>query len=1026
MKKSFYLLLLCCFFTSYALAQIKGVVVDDKQLPVPGVTVSVKNTKTNTATDGQGNFSINATTGVTLVFTFIGFAPQEQNATNNMRIVLLSDSKTLNEVVVTSLGITKSKKNLVYATQTVSTEELSKARELNVANSLTGKVAGLDVVRSSSGLGGSSRITLRGDRSISGNNQALIVVDGVPLDNTNVSSSTVNASGAGTGRDQGDGISSVNPDDIESINVLKGASATALYGSRASNGAIIITTKKGNQRKGVGISYSSNYQIEQPIFLQKLQNEYGQGDNGQYSPIAEGSWGPKMEGQQVATWSRNPADAGKTYAFKAQPDNFKDFYTNGTNFTNSISLNAGSENAQVYFSYTNTDATGIIDNNKLKRNNFNLRGSGKLGDRITLDAKVTYLNQKIYNRQRTGEVFDNPSRHIYRVPRNISTEALKDYAYTNESGFVRQNFWNPGSNGGANPYWTKEKNLTEDEKNRLTGFASATYKIIPSLNVMLRSGMDRYTDNGELSWANDTYIIAPLGNYMLTRRNVIETNHDVLFSYNNTLSTNFTLSANFGGNIQQNKITGSDTQNGALITENFFVSNNTSSSTTLPTNFEKEKQSVYATTDLTYKNALTLTLTGRNDWSSTLPAANNSYAFGSAGVSAVISDLIKLPDFINFAKARASVAQTGNDADPYNLIQTYTAFQGGNGVTIGRDLRKPIPNLKPEITTAQELGLELKFLNSRAGIDFTYYNSNSKNQLIGVTLPPASGWGSEYINAGNIQNSGVEITLNGTTIKSKSFKWEATLNYARNNSKVLEITPTQNELLLTTGNDFMNTVKIVKGKPFGELYSRGYVRNANGQIVVDATGTPLITAAQSVYVGNTRPDWTGSMINKFTYKDFFMSFVISARMGGVVSSFTNANIYADGVAEKTAQNRDGFIFDGVFADGTTNNQSITAEKYWKKVGGRNSPAGEVFTYDASNIRLRELVLGYNLGSSFTNGKPFRSANISLTGRNLFFLLNRADGFDPEQVIGSGNAVVGIEAFAPPTTRTIGVSLNLTF
>lgn len=1022
MKKSLLLLLGLCCFSAIALAQVKGTVVDETQLPLPGVTVTVKNTKTVTTTDPNGVFSINAPSNATLVFSYIGYVQQEKQVNGSaLRIVLISDSKALNEVVVTALGITKEKKTLVYSTQTVNTDELTKARELNVVNSLTGKVAGLDVVRSSSGLGGSSRVTLRGDRSISGNNQALMVVDGVPIDNSSSQSNRVNE-----GRDSGDGISSLNPDDIESINVLKGASATALYGSRASNGAIIVTTKKGKQRKGVGISYTGGLQIEQPVFLQKFQTEYGQGSSGVFSATGEQSWGPKLDGRMVPTWSKDPADAGKTNAYVAHPDNYRDFYSNGTNLTNSIALNAGTEQAQVYFSYTNTDATGIIDNNKLKRHNFNLRATGKFGERFTADIKATYLDQAIANRPSVGGGIDNPNLSIYRVPINIAPEDLLNYDYVTGSGFLRQNYWNPGATAGANPYWTKNRNLANEDRKRLTGFASLTYKILPSLNVMLRSGVDRYTDNGEFKWYNDTYVLAPSGNYQLTTREVSEVNHDFLFSYNKTLSADFALCANFGGNIQKNDIVTTGLRNNSLIIENLFTVGNTNGSTPTRGIYRKEKQALYATADLSYKDYLTLTVTGRNDWSSTLPKENNSYFFPSVGISALVSEMLKLPDFISFAKFRGSLAQTGNDADPYNLSQTYTSFQGGNSVTIGRDNTKPIPGLKPEITTAQELGLETKFFNNRLGLDFTWYNSNSKNQLLAITLPAGSGWSGQYINAGNIKNDGIELTLSGTPVKSSSFKWDVSVNYAKNNNKVLEISPTLNEFLLTTGGDFMNTVKIVKGKPFGELYSRGYVRNANGQITVDANGIPVISGAQDVYVGNTRPDWTGSVINRFSYKNFFTSFVISARMGGVVSSFTNANIYADGVAAKTAENRDGFIFDGVFANGTPNNKTITAEQYWKKVGGRNTPAGEVFTYDASNIRLREFVLGYNLSGKLLNGKPFQSASISVTGRNLFFLLNRADGFDPEQVIGSGNSTVGIEAFSPPTTRSFGLSLNLTF
>lgn len=1008
---------------------ISGTVKDENSIPLQDVTVTVKGLKAAaTTTDVSGNFSIKAAPGATLLFSYIGYKTMEVVSNgSNIDVSLVKESKAMGEVVVTALGITKNKRNLTYSTQTVGVEDISKARELNVINSLAGKVAGMDISRSSSGLGGSSRITLRGDRSITGNNQALIVVDGVPIDNSGGGAAQTNTSGGGgNGRDLGDGVSSINPDDIESINVLKGASATALYGSRAANGAIIITTKKGRAGKGFGISYSANYQVEQPIFLQEFQNEYGQGNAGIYNAAGEQSWGPKLDGTQVATWSKDPADAGKTYAFSPQPDNYKDFYSNGNTLTNSIALTGGTGKTQVYFSYTNAAAKGIVDNNKLKRNNVNFRIGNQFGEKLSLDAKITYLNQTIDNRQRSGEAFDNPNRHILRVPRNISTADMLKYEYNTPAGFVRQNYWNPGSNGGDNPYWTKNRNLSYDERNRVTGFASLTYKLIPGVNIMVRSGLDRYADDVELKWYNDTYTIAAAGNYQVGRRDVLESNNDVLLSIDKKLGSDFSVSANLGGNIQKNKTISTSTTNGSLVIENLFITSNTSASNTTRTILERQKQSLYATADFGYKNLLTLTVTGRNDWSSTLPKENNSYFFPSVGLNAIISDIVNLPAFINFAKLRGSVAQTGNDADPYNLTQTYTAFPGGNGVTIGRDGNKPIPGLKPELTTAQELGLDLRFLNSRAGIEFTWYNSNSKNQLLPVTLPAASGWTSEFINAGNVQNNGIELTLTGSPVKTANLKWDITVNYAKNQNKVVEISPTLNEFVLTVGNDFMNTVKVIKGKPFGELYSRGYSRNATGQILVDATGLPIISSAQTVYVGNTRPKWTGSIINKFSYKDFFLSFVINGRMGGVVSSFTNANIYGDGVAAQTAEKRVGFVFNGVKADGSENKTSITAEQFWRKVGGRNTPAGEVFTYDASNIRLRELVIGYSLPQTFIRKLPFQSASVSLTGRNLFFLLNRAQGFDPELVVGSSDRAVGIEAFSPPTTRSMGINLNLNF
>lgn len=1028
--------LLTCILLMVAMLQVSaqdnivtGTVKDEKSNPLSGATVIIKGTNTTTTTNDAGSFSIKANRGAVLEITYTGYLKKEITVSSSgvIDISLSLDNRNLGEVVVTALGISKNKRNLTYSTQTVGVDEIGKARELNVVNSLAGKVAGMEISRSSSGLGGSSRVTLRGDRSITGNNQALIVVDGVPIDNSGGGAAQINTSGgSGNGRDFGDGISSINPDDIESINVLKGASATALYGSRAANGAIIITTKKGRVGKGLGVTYSTSYQVEQAIFLQQFQNEFGQGSAGVFNGASELSWGPRLDGTQKPTWSKDLADAGKTLAYSPQPNNYKDFYSTGSNYVNSIALNGGTGKTQVYFSYTNTAAKGIVDNNKLKRHNVNLRLSNQFGERLSLDAKVNYVNERIDNRQRTGEAFDNPNRHILRVPRNIATDDMMKYDYTNASGFLRQNFWNPGSNGGHNPYWTKNRTLSTDERNRVIGFASLTYKLFPGINIMIRSGMDRYKDEAELIWHNDTYTIAASGNYQVAGRDVLETNNDFLFSLDKKISSDFTVNANLGGNIQKNKIVSTTITNGALVVENLFITTNTLSSNSIRNLQQREKQSLYATADFGYKNLLTLTVTGRNDWSSTLPKENNSYFFPSVGLNAILSDIFKLPEFINFAKFRGSYAQTGSDADPYNLTQTYTALPGGNGVTIGRDSRKPIPGLKPEITTAQELGLDLRFLNNRLGIEFTWYNSNSKNQLLPVTLPAPSGWTTEFVNAGNVQNRGVEFMLTGSPVKTDKLKWDITVNYARNTNKVIEITPNLTEFVLTQGNDFMNSVRILKGRPFGELYSRGYSRNASGQILVDATGLPIITTAQTVYVGNTRPEWTGSVINKFSYKAFFLSFVINARMGGVVSSFTNANLYGDGVTAKTLEGRDGFVFDGVLANGNKNTVSTTAEAYWRKVGGRNSPAGEIFTYDASNIRLREAVIGYNIPKNLIKRFPFQAASVSLTGRNLFFLLNKAEGFDPELVVGSADRAVGIEAFSPPTTRSIGINLNLSF
>ncbi len=435
-----------------------------------------------------------------------------------------------------------------------------------------------------------------------------------------------------------------------------------------------------------------------------------------------------------------------------------------------------------------------------------------------------------------------------------------------------------------------------------------------------------------------------------------------------------------------------------------------------------KKNSVYGSVDFDYKNFLVLSLTGRNDWSSALPQTQWSYFFPSAGITAIISDMVRMPEFVSLLKLRASVAQTGIDPYAFQTKEYYSITPGGG---IAKSQTNPVDTLKPEITTSQEFGIDFGLFNNRISAGITYYKTNSKNQLINVVTPPASGYASKFINAGDVQNSGIEITLNVVPVRTKDFTWSFYVNYAKNDNKVISITPTSPEYPI--GSDgFMNQVKVVQGKPFGEMYSRGFERDASGNIIVGDNGVPLITAGQTVYVGNSRPKWIGGLGNQLTYKNFSLSFLISARMGGRISSFTNANIDGDGMSAKTLAGRDGFVVDGVKADGSKNTTEITAEQYWSKVGGRNTPAGEAFTYDASNIRLRELVLTYNLPQSTLSKTRIKAASISFTGRNLFFIRNSAEGFDPELVLSTDKGLKGIESFCLPFTASYGLNLNLNF
>ncbi|MEJ7827397.1 MAG: SusC/RagA family TonB-linked outer membrane protein, partial [Segetibacter sp.] len=597
---------------------------------VSGATVTIKGSNKGVFASSEGGFSISAPTGRTvLVVSSIGFAQKEIEVSpndNTVNITLDEDTRQLGEVVVTAMGISKDQKVLSYATQRINTESFSKAKELNVANSLSGRVVGLNIARTSSGLGGSSRVVLRGDRSITGNNQALIVIDGVPMDNSNYSPGNANG-----GRDGGDGLSSVNPDDIQSIDVLRGASATALYGSRAANGALLITTKKGSAQKGSGVTFNSSFQIENPIILQKFQNEFGQGAGGIYNRAEEGSWGPRMTGQPVALWGNDPADIGKTYNMTAQPDNYKDFFATGKQLSNSLSFSGGNEKVQTYFSYTNVTATGILDNNKLVRNTVNLRVSGNISSKFSYDSKITYLKEDVDNRQQTGESFSNNQRHILRIPRNLSLADAQKYDYVDPStGKLRQNYWNPGSNGGENPYWTKNRIIAKDQRNRVTGFGSLTYKPLEGLSLLARAGIDKTLDNFEGKFYNDTYTIADFGNYQTTFRDVAETNFDLIGIYKKALFKDLTVDATFGGNLQHVDRLAQSTNTNGLNRDNLFIPSNGRAPTVDRSVVPTEKQGVFVTADFTFKNALTISGSIRNDWSSTLPKESQSYLFGSA------------------------------------------------------------------------------------------------------------------------------------------------------------------------------------------------------------------------------------------------------------------------------------------------------------------------------------------------------------------------------------------------------------
>lgn len=1024
------LFVFCLFSFQYSKAQIKvtGTVTDSKSgLSLPGANVVVKGTTNGVSTDFDGKYTISVPNkSSVLVFSFIGSSSKEVVVGNSTTIdvSLTEDAEQLGEVVITALGIKREKKAITYSAQNVNVDEISQARSLNVANSLSGKVAGLNFSTTSNGVGSSSRITLRGNRSLNGNNQPLYVVDGVPLSN---GSTTDNSDVDTGGTTQPDGISNLNPEDIASMTVLKGPSAAALYGSRASNGVIVITTKSGTKGKNMQISVSSNFMASSAYNLWDLQNQYGQGESGVYNATSESSWGGKLDGSQVSAWQlvRNPNYSGPaTTSYSAQPNNVKDFFKTGYNLANTLSISTGSDKTQAYFSYTNTVAEGIVGGNKLGRHNANLRLTSDLTDKLSLDVKTNYIVQNIDNILRTGE--ESIGTSLYLLPRSLAYNEYKNFEYRDALGQLQQNYFiDEVGQAGGNPYWSALRdNSRDDERNRFIGFAALKYKFTNELSLQVRTGLDQTTNKTFSKKYATNRFNQDLGSYSELLETVRELNSDALLSYN-TKFGEFSLTSNAGASLLKQS-TSTLSSGGRLSRRNFFTLSNVETMGSTSNLIEKQINSVYGSGQLGYKNFLFLDVTARNDWSSTLPANNRSFFYPSVGLSGIISDMVQLPEAISYAKVRASYAQVGNDTNPYQL-SPQLSYIGGNGGMIYSQTTAANPNLKPEISSSTEFGTELKFLHNRLGLDITYFNTNTKNQIFYINTPEASGFSRAVVNGGTIQNKGIEIMLTATPVETDNFSWDITTNFSTYKSKVKSIFEGRDELVLGEGR--LVRSKIIKGGEYGDLYIKGFQRTDDGEIIVNSAGLPIATNSFDVLAGNFNPDWTAGFKNNFRYKDFNLSFLIDMRIGGEVISYTQARQAGLGINTMTLAGREnGFVVDGVVSDGnggyTPNTVAVTAEQYWTEVGQR-TPIAEPFIYDATNIRLRELVFGYTMPKSLLKNSVFSSFNVSLVARNLFFIVNKAKYFDPEQGAGTGN-LQGIESFNMPSTRDYGVNVKFGF
>lgn len=974
---------------------ISGVITDGDGNPLAGVNIVIRGTNRGTATDENGRFSISAERGQVLEISSVGFVSTEITVGSQTvyQVRLNGENKSLNEVVVTALGIRKSVKSLTYSVDNVKGDQLNKAKETNVINSLQGKVAGVTITKNAVGPGGDSKVLLRGNRSITNSNEPLYVIDGVPLSGN---------------------VSMLNSDDIESMTVLKGASAAALYGSQGQNGAIIITTKRGKSGQTI-VNYIGNYTVDKASVLPDLQFEYGQGDAGIYNAKSEHSWGPKITGQEVELWN------GHTVKMAGQPDRLKNYFRTAGTLNNTLSLQGGNDKVQSYFSYSNTLAQGIMRNNDMNRHNIDWKITNNITSKLSFFSKLSYIYEKVENRVFPGDggTFALPS--IIRSPVTIPLSEMEQYSYIDETGAEKQSYWNPGSSVQLNPIWALHKVLNTQRRDRFLGLLSLKYDFTSWMNLMVRGSMDKLMQNNEYKVFDDNYFSQVGSDYDRTSARNLGVNVDALLSFNHSLGKEFDITGNIGASLQESRFENTNLSANGLNKANFFFMTNAKSpSVSNIYGRRPQVQSLYATTTFGYHEYLFLDLTARNDWSSALPKENQSYFYPSVGLSGIISDMVKLPSWVTYGKARITFASSGFGGTQY-LDRNY--YSVGSGGSISTPAIQSLGNYKPEITRSVEFGLDWRFLQNRAGFDITYYNTKTKDQLLLIGIPNPTLFSQKYINAGLIRNKGLEVTADYTPVKSNEFSWTIGGNYAKNVNKVIELTENMKSVVIGAG-DAVYLIKVDEGSSYGDVYVRGWQRDDQGRRLVDDDGSPTLTDGTNVFVGNYNPDFMAGLSNTFKYKAFSLSFLIDHRQGGVVISGTQALIDADGHSKASLQGRNGgIVLDGVTHDGGKNTTPVDAQKYFSLIGGRY-PIAEFYSYSATNTRLRELVFTYTLPKTLLERTKFiKRADVGIVGRNLFFFHKDAP-IDPEITRGVNGG--GLEYAQLPSTRNYGINLNVSF
>jgi TonB-linked SusC/RagA family outer membrane protein len=1003
---------------------VTGRVTDEKGNPVPGATVSVKGTSQAVVTNENGYYGIKAKKGATLTFSYIGFTPADHVVNSaSVNASITSSSKELNEVVVTALGIKKEKKALGYSITEVKGTELTEARSVNVANSLEGKVAGLNITGTATGPGGSSRITIRGDASLTQNNQPLIVVDGIPFNNANLG-----AVGEWGGQDQGDGISSLNPDEIESISVLKGGTAAALYGSRASNGAILVTTKGGSRTSKPLIEVSTNLVAEELLYkkMKDYQYVYGTGDRGPTGLVGvkptsadpnlnqTNSFGAKLDGSPVIQYD------GVSRPYSAVTNNLSKFYNTGLTFTNTAAISGGNENLTYRFSMSDVNNKGVVPNNTLVRDNVAMNINATLSKRLSVLINGKYIREKNRNRPRVSDSPGSANYTLWTMPTSLGVETMKANKYNADGS---EKVWS-NNQYVQNPYYATEDFTEADTKDRIVGVVEPRFNITNWLFVKGRLGFDKFNRReNDVTPTGAGFQVG--GGYNTSLRDFRETNLDLMLGIDKKLNKTFAINAVLGGN-RMKQVQNNDGYGGNPFNIPFFydISNvSTASRSTSYAYIEKRINSLYGSADLSFKDYLYLNITGRNDWFSTLAKDRNSIFYPSVGLSFVLSDAFKLPSSINFAKLRGSWAQTGGDTDPYNLSLTYALTGATFNSPLAQINQTQVPNakLQPFIVTSSEIGLEGRLFNNKLGIDLAVYNRKTTNDIVGASISPTSGYTKALFNVGELTNKGVELLLTYKVAISKKLTWEPSFNFGYNKSDVVRIYQDLQQLFVEEPRPRVSGIYQVINKPFAQILGNGFKRDAKtSQIIFNAQGLPETQGLMDF--GSGISPWTLGFTNSFRFKQFGVSFLIDSKLGGFIYSGTNALATRYGLAKTTLPGREtGVVGQGITESGATNTVVVDAQTYYSNLYNFAEP----FVYSSDFVKLRQVIIDYSVPAKVFSKTPFKSITFSLVGRNLWTILKHTPIIDPESAYSNSNAQ-GQEFAGMPATRTMGFNLNLKF